>query len=730
MSDSLFPLFVTSAAGLEGLVMQELAELGLSDLRETPGGVHAAASVEHIYRACLWLRTANRVLLVLAEAEVRERDDVYTLAFKRPWSAHFAPDKRLKVDFSGTNEAIRHSQFGAQVVKDGISDHFRQQGLSRPEVDLLNPDYTVNVHLTKHRAHIAIDLSGASLHRRGYRSAQGQAPIKETLAAAMLVRSGWPDFARENKHLIDPMCGSATVLIEAAMMASDRAPGLAREHWGFSHWQHHNEALWRAVHEEAKDRATTGLAALKSRIIGFEQNRSVAAKAKLNIEAAGFAEHIELHAQRFHTLASIERPAGQGLLLSNPPYGMRLGEPDELSVDYRTLADLAREHLPGWRMALISSNKDLLSETRLRFDKRYRLMNGPIPCELRVFNLRTREERESAANERELKRAQAARLPQIEDLDEGATMLAKRLQKNLRRLKKWRDAQAIECYRVYDADLPEYAAAIDVYGEHLHIQEYQAPANIDEKKVQARFEALVQATQAVFQLPSAQLHSKTRRRNRGKAQYEKLAELDEQQFLRVNEGPGVFLVNLDSYLDTGLFLDHRPLRLRLGAEMRGKDFLNLFCYTGSASVHAAIGGAKSTTNVDMSNTYLAWARRNFAENKLHSDKHRFERADVMVWLEECRRGYDVIMLDPPSFSNSKKMNQSFDVQRDHVALVMRCMELLKPGGCLYFSNNFRRFVLAPELYERFRVSDISADTIDLDFERNAAIHHCFKLESA
>jgi 23S rRNA (guanine2445-N2)-methyltransferase / 23S rRNA (guanine2069-N7)-methyltransferase len=204
----------------------------------------------------------------------------------------------------------------------------------------------------------------------------------------------------------------------------------------------------------------------------------------------------------------------------------------------------------------------------------------------------------------------------------------------------------------------------------------------------------------------------------------------EGDFFTVQEGHAKFWVNLIDYLDTGLFLDHRPLRLKIAEHSQGKKFLNLFCYTATASVHAALGGATESTSVDMSNTYIDWARRNFELNKINLYAHKLVQADCLQWLNECRNGYDLIMLDPPTFSNSKRMEGVLDVQRDHVALVTRCMELLNTNGRLYFSTNLRGFKLDRESLAKYQLDDITASTIDVDFERNPKIHHCYLIQHA
>lgn len=311
-------------------------------------------------------------------------------------------------------------------------------------------------------------------------------------------------------------------------------------------------------------------------------------------------------------------------------------------------------------------------------------------------------------------------------------MVANRLRKNLKRLRNWRRRNGVTCFRAYDADLPEYSAAVDCYEAaadphpvYLHVQEYQAPASIPEATTERRLGELLAAVKEVFEADDDRIALKTRSRGRGGSKYGRMDAKSE--FVVVREGAVLLEVNLFDYLDTGLFLDHRPLRLRIGREAAGRRMLNLFCYTGAASVHAAAGGAASTTSVDLSATYLAWAGRNFVHNGLDTPAHARVQADVMTWLDGSKATFDLIFCDPPTFSNSKRADD-FDVQREHVRLLQLCMARLARGGVLLFSNNFRRFELDAAAVAGFAdCEEISARTLDPDFERNSRIHRCWSL---
>lgn len=313
-------------------------------------------------------------------------------------------------------------------------------------------------------------------------------------------------------------------------------------------------------------------------------------------------------------------------------------------------------------------------------------------------------------------------------------MLANRLRKNLKHLSRWRKREQIDCYRLYDADIPEYALAIDIYQSAddatlrwVHVQEYEAPKKIDEAKTKKRLHLALGVIREVLEVPEQQLFLKVRRQQKGTAQYEKLA--NSRDFHEIQEGGNRFQVNFRNYLDTGLFLDHRITRSLVRELAAKKSFLNLFAYTGSASVYAARGGASSTLTVDMSRTYLDWARRNMALNGYKGKQHDYIQADCIDWLRKAagKFQFDLIFLDPPSFSASKRMSSSFDVQRDHVSLLQNTSRLLKPDGILIFSNNRRQFKMNQAALPELEIENISRATLPKDFERNPKIHNCWKI---
>ncbi|BCA91272.1 MULTISPECIES: bifunctional 23S rRNA (guanine(2069)-N(7))-methyltransferase RlmK/23S rRNA (guanine(2445)-N(2))-methyltransferase RlmL [Halomonas] len=721
-------LLATCPKGIEGLLADELTALGAEPGKTTVAGVYFSADQATAYRVCLWSRLANRVILLLArEAMIETAEQVRDVVARISWSQHLAPGKTLAVDFHGRSDHIRHTRFGAQTVKDGVVDALQLAGQERPNVDTKTPDLRIYAHLHRANLSLGIDLSGESLHRRGYRRDVGHAPLKENLAAALLVRAGWPERAKAGEPLIDPLCGAGTLLIEAALMAADQAPNLNRERFGFHGWAGHQEAVWSELKREAEARASIGRKRCKTELMGFDQSPAALTAAKSNAMRAGIPALITLHGQ---SLAQLTRPetltAEQGLLITNPPYGERLGELPELVQLYAQLGEKAKALFPGWTLAMFTGNPDLGHRLGLRAHKQYALKNGALDAKLLLMEIGSvRPAPQQSGEPSEAGVAPQASSTAKPAVSENAQMFANRLAKNQKRLKKWLKQSGETCYRIYDADMPEYALAVDRYGDRVHVQEYAAPSSINPAQAQKRlFDALEVLPEALGVDPS-KIYVKRRERQTGAAQYQK-REASGERF-EVQEGSARLWVNLRDYLDTGLFLDHRPVRRMLGEMASGKRFLNLFCYTATATVQAALGGASDSVSVDMSNTYLEWARDNFALNKLDPRLHRVVRDDCFRWLETANAQFDLIFMDPPTFSNSKKMRDTLDVQRDHPRLVELAMARLAPGGTLVFSNNQRRFKLDEALSERYAVEEITTRTFDPDFQRRTNLHHVFLL---
>ena len=702
----------TCPKGLELLLAEELQAIGAEGIKETVAAVHFKGSKEVAYRACLWSRLANRVLKPLHSFMLNESDDLYNQCNEIPWETHFSAAQSIAIDFIGTSRLIDNTMYGSQRVKDAVVDRIRRIEGERPNVDTKNPDIRIQVRQHKGRVSVSLDISGESLHRRGYRTGQGSAPIKENLAVALLLRAGWPAMIEEGGALLDPMCGSGTLIIEGAMMAADIAPGMLRERYGFDQWLQHDAELWQTLVDEAHQRKASGLEKLDLDIRGYDANPRVLEYTTKNIENAGLDDHIRL---AHKPIDQFGKPtAERGLLLTNPPYGERLGEVEDLIPLYQKLGTVLQKNFHGWRAAIFTGNLDLGRETDLSPTKQYSLFNGTIPCKLLIFEDMTSKSASIAAR-------LSTPAPALQ-LTDGATMVLNRLKKNQRKLDGWRKKSGITCYRLYDADIPEYAVAVDIYEQSIYVQEYAPPNTISEKIARERFAEIKLAIKEFSATFKGKIYYKERRRQKGDSQYERLNE-GVSDTLQVGEGKAQFEVNLSDYLDTGLFLDHRPVRSLIGDLAAGKRFLNLFCYTAAASVQAALAGASSSLSIDMSNTYLDWAQRNFDLNSLRAGKHKLLRADCLKWLEAEGEQYDVIFLDPPTFSNSKKMDTVLDIQRDHGDLIRASMGKLASGGTLVFSNNFRKFKMDELTLRQFDCENITPKTLDIDFERNPRIHN-------
>ena len=728
--------------GLADLLAKELATFGASDVRDRTTGVAFIGTLETAYRACLESRLANRVFLEIAHFEAASAEGFYSAARECDWSQHLGPGATLACDFSGKHPTITHSHFGALKLKDAIVDALRDATGARPDIVLDRPGVRVHAHAHGESISLSIDLSGESLHRRGYRGAAGEAPLKENVAAGVLVRAGWPELAAAGAQFLDPMCGSGTLVIEAALIAARCAPALRREYFGFLGWRRHDAELWQRLREEAKARCLAG--AQPTTVIRGQDRDPVAVRdARANAQRAGIASWVQFEVRPLANAApapaagsdggdSESGPDTRGLLCTNPPYGVRMEDLDAARAIHRELGEVLRERFQGWQAAVLTGAPQLGMELGIRAARTHTLWNGAIECRL----LRMTVEAASLRRPGTLAREDSP----LRDTP-GARMFANRLAKNLKRLRSWADKEGVSCYRLYDADMPEYAFAIDIYRTlepeetWLYVQEYAPPAEIEVEAVRRRRGEVLATLPGAVGVPPERIKVRTRRRTPRGEQYGKLDNRSDSHV--VLEGGLQFIVNFDDYLDTGLFLDHRITRARLRVAAAGRRFLNLFAYTGTATVYAVAGGSVATTSVDMSRTYLDWAQRNLARNIGSSPqsaaaraRHEFVQADCVEWLRDAARAserYDLIFLDPPTFSNSKRMQGVLDVERDHPALIDACMRLLEPGALLVFSSNAQRFRLDPALAERYAIRDVSAATLPPDFERNPRIHRCFEI---
>ena len=714
MSENVRYWIATAPIGAASVLAEELAEFGATDIRERSHDVKFQGTLEVGYRACLWSRTATRVHLSVGSIDASSSKNLYDAMKRIDWREHIAPGATLACDCSGGNESIRHTIYGSQLLKDAVCDNLRDATGERPNIKPERPDVLLHLHVEGATALLSVDFSGESLHRRGYRVDGGRAPLKENVAAAVLLRAGWRAIESQGGVLVDPMCGSGTFLTEAALIAADAAPALDREYFGFRGWRGHDTALWDSLCEEARTRRAARVP--RRCILGSDIDADAVRMALENAAHAGVGDwvHVEKRA-----LGEVSRPASDvGLVVANPPYGERIGAETGLPELYSELGRLLRERFKGWQAAILTGNPPLARNLGVYAKRTHRVFNGMIECRLLRFDLTEANEQRPA----EVVRADWSGRP-------GAQMFANRLRKNLKLLDPWAEREHIDCFRVYDADMPEYAFAIDLYGRearHAYVQEYAAPKTVNQESARERRREVLAVLPEVLSVPLQHVHSRVRKPQKGSEQYEKRENVAERHVVREN---GLkFWVNFRDFLDTGLFLDHRIMRQMLRDWAKGTDFLNLFCYTGSATVYAAAGGARSTCSVDLSNTYLDWAHENLLLNGFSWPEHELFRADCLEWLEAQTvwgPRFDLIFLDPPTFSNSKRMEGVLDVQRDHVGMIRRSLKLLRPGGRLVFSTNFTRFKLDTEALADLAIEDISEQTIPKDFERNARIHRCF-----
>lgn len=718
------PMVVTCPKGIESLLAQELTDLGAQSVKL--GVAFVSCEPEQVlgYKICLWSRLASRVLFPLAHFPITNADDMYRQLLAINWIEHLSDRQTFRVYFSGTNDDIRNTHFGALKVKDAVCDYFRDKTGTRPDISD-QPDVSIHVRLSRDAISVSLDMAGDPLHKRGYRQSQGAAPLKENLASALLLRSGWPELMQQEEGaLLDPMCGSGTLLIEAALMAADIAPGLLRTQFAFEKWKTFKSPEWKAIKQDALDRKQAAQESeTELTLIGYDMDEKVLNKARDNARRAGVMHFIHFKQQTLNELHKEKGLPETGLILSNPPYGERLSDEVAIGSLYAAFGRLVKQHFANWTLAVFTGNPQQAYQFKMRAHKQYQFFNGAIASKLFLYTV------SEGSSEKAQAQAESTNHNEPVTLGEGAQMVCNRLQKNLKKLRPWLKKQKTNCYRLYDADMPEYAVAIDVYDKWVHIQEYAPPKSVDPEKAQNRLRDVLDAVPVALNIDRQQVVLKQRMVQKGKRQYEKQDK--QEQFFEVEEGDCRFYVNLTDYLDSGLFLDHRPIRMDIAQWAKNKDFLNLFSYTCTASVHAAVGGARSTTSVDMSQTYLNWGRKNLALNGLADTHHQFIQADCTKWLEQAQQEkdrYDLIFMDPPSFSNSKRMLDIFDVQRDHVKLITLAMGLLRPGGALVFSNNLRRFKLEHDALNQYEISDITVQSIPQDFARNSKIHQCFVIK--
>jgi 23S rRNA (guanine2445-N2)-methyltransferase / 23S rRNA (guanine2069-N7)-methyltransferase len=692
-----------TSIGIENLLVDELTDIGATVTKQTVGSVRFDADTTLAQKVCLMSRFATRVLMLIEEKEgVNNKESLYNFARSQPWQEWFGPTQTFAVDFNGTNDSLKNTQFSGLVIKDAIVDYFNDLFEQRPNVDKQDANVRVVARLSRQGVAMYIDYSGPRLSERGYREGQGKAPIKEHLAAALIKRSGWLDNVQQ--PLFDPCCGAGTILIEAAGMARNEAPGLFREGFAFERLP----SFRIAKYKELKEQLTAQIIDPKLWLIGHDNDANVLSKAVDNARRADLGDVIKFKQSDATKLTSVAKLPG--VVISNLPYGERIGSMAELVSLHSALGTGFKKHFNNWKLALLGMDESLFKLLKLVKLKRYKFKNGPLDVVLNLYQLDDKQVSQTTEDKPALN-------------FEGSMSFANRVKKNKQGLKNWLKQNDVQAYRVYDADIPEYNVAVDIYGDSAVIFEYAAPKEIDDVTAHKRLQDVISLTSQQLNIAPGNIAVKVRKKQKGEEQYTPMAKQNRTQV--VEEFGAKFKVNLFDYLDTGLFLDHRLARRYIQENAKDKRFLNLFAYTGTASVHAALGGAKAITTVDLSKTYLKWGQDNFDLNNISNTRYRFEQADCLKWLEHATSQYDLIFLDPPTFSNSKRMKDAFDVQNDHIKLLTWVKKILSPSGTLIFSNNMRGFTMDEVglIGLGLKAVNISEQTISPDFKRNKKIHN-------
>lgn len=495
--------FATAPKGLELLLADELRALGAQSVAEKLAGVVFSGDLALAYKACLWSRLANKILLPLKRVPAATPEELYAGIQTIAWDEHIDPEGTFAIHCVCSKSTINHSLFAAQKMKDAIVDQFRQKFAIRPSVARHRPQVSLHVYLHRNEATVSIDLSGESLHKRGYRVAGGAAPLKENLAAAILLRAGWVKIAKEGGTLLDPMCGSGTLLIEAAMLAAEIAPGLLRDYFGFLGWKKHQARLWESLRDDAQKKHSQGFPKLPV-IVGYDSDKNAIKIAFENINRAGLLGKVHVERQDVSVFAP-KQNIKPGLVVVNPPYGERVGEIKELQSLYTLLGDRLKQEFCGWQAAIFTGNPELGKQMGLRARRYYALFNGALACKLLLFDVRPDffvDRSPQGENERRIRIAKRA----VSDASTQAIqMFANRLRKKLKHLKRAANRRGLVQYRVYDADLPEYAFAIDLSPSAAHVQEYKAPKFADAKKVLHRRHEVLSVLPEILNLSPEQI---------------------------------------------------------------------------------------------------------------------------------------------------------------------------------------------------------------------------------
>lgn len=712
-SQSNYRYTATCSHGLEPLLSDEIISLGGTRETTSRNAVQFQGGLETGYAACLWSRFASRVFLNIADFPCHSEDDLYTFSLNFDWASHMNQHTTFSVGVSLGETEITHSRYALFRVKDGLVDFFKQTTGDRPTVEATRPDIRYHVHIDNGKGFLNIDLSGESLHRRGYRAEAGEAPLKENLAAAIVALSGFSNSTSVDEIFLDPMCGSATLLIEAAMIYGDIAPGLSRSYFGFFGWQQHDKALWSSLIDKAIVREEDKSDKRWPKIIGYDGDQEIVAVARKNIRRAGLENRIQVRQAELHWL---QKPGDKGYLVTNPPYGERLLEKHEAAGLYSFLGSRLTERFSGWKFGVLLSNPDLGEKLGLKAADKYRLYNGPLPCRLHCGIVPTPDARSPFSWQISSQQLDGERAP-----------LANRLRKNLKKLLRWAEREQVHCFRIYDRDLPDFNFTIDCYDRLIFVREYRAAKNVDPKRADERFQQALSTLRDLFGVGRSRILIKRAHSHFGK----KSSNNRKKPVRKMTETQGDncrFLVDFNHHKTTGLLFHLRDIHKQIYKLSKGKRFLHLYSSSGAATIQAVAGSSITTTTVSPSFESIEWCRRNLAVNGFSNSCHPTVHAEPLKWLKKDKNTYDLILVSPQVSLLSFKESRLLNLQQTHSILIPLCMKRLAPQGTLIFCTDMKKFKLDTELTNRFMVSDISRRTLPEDCRRNPAIHKCWELK--
>ena len=704
MTKTRFELLATATFGLEAVVRRELAGLGYDARVAQPGRLIFNADYEAIARANLQLRTADRVLLRLGTFKAFDFDALFEGTRALPWEQWIPPNGSMPVRGRSVDSQLSSVPACQSIVKKAIVERMRQSY----GVKILNESgtsYPIEIHLLRNQVSLSLDTSGKGLHKRGYRTLAGEAPLKETLAAALVLLSFW----KSDRPLWDPFSGTGTIPIEAALIGCNRAPGMRRA-FAAEGWSSLPNEVWTRAREEARDLETRQQ---PGTILGTDMDVRLIDQALFHAREAGVEKVLHFDHRDFLE-NNLNLPSGEhGCVITNPPYGERMANLQNVELLYRTVPNVLRK-LPTWSHYFLTPWRDFENLVGQDADRRRKLYNGRIECTYFQYH----GPRPGSSHQPAFGGLGAKEARQVDDF-------GNRLKKRSHHLRKWPKKLGTDCYRLYERDIKEVPLVVDRYVDALHIVEIDYPKFRTPAQQIEWLELMAGRASEVLETPREHVFLKRKQRQRGSDQYQRVAS--KNRCFIVREQNLRFEVNLSDYIDTGLFLDHRNTRQVVREMASGKRFLNLFCYTASFTVCAAAGGAQSTTSVDASKNYLDWARRNLKHNGFDPDEHELICQDIWEYLDHPPRElYDLVVLDTPTFSNSKSRARDFIIERDHPEVINQVLKLLSPGGILFFSTNSRRFQLSLEKLETNLCEEITPATIPDDF-RNRKIHRSWRL---